>query len=125
MTLTMPQVGLPLPGGSLRAARDSVGGWGCPFGGGERHRGMLRPVHGWAAGSQGGRCPDREPALTSRTRLARMAAARRRPPISALGSEPSCRRRGLPPPWIKGAVAAELHHPGSRVAPGWLGGLAV
>jgi hypothetical protein len=48
-------------------------------------RGMLRPVPRWAAGGQGGRCPDRESALASRFGWRVVAAARRRPPISAIG----------------------------------------
>ena len=86
--VTRPQVGCLFSRSRSPGRPIICGRLGLPIWGRGGHRGMLRPVHRWAAGGQGGRCPDREPALASRTRLARLAAARRRPPIPAVGVGP-------------------------------------
>ena len=103
---TLPQVGCLFPGVGLRAAQCLWAAGVAHLGEGIGRRGMLRPVHRWAAGGQGGRCPVRKPALASRFGWRAWPRRAEGPLSQLLGVGPCSRRWGLPLTRFGGRLAA-------------------
>jgi len=103
---TLPQVGCLYPGVGLRAAQCLWAAGAAHLGEGIGHRGMLRPVPRLAAGGQGGLVSGSGAGPGQPDSAGASWPRRAEGPLSQQWEWPSYRRRGLPPPWIKGAVAA-------------------